>query len=349
MKFTVVSSVVVLSLLTTTAALAADPATPMERGTRTTVVASADDGAGAAAPIVVDTPSPSEPAPPTGKPVREPYAAPIQLRGVNTSNSVKIDTTVAPFTDPKTKDAQIESISFVSASARLSDRFGVTTRIGAVRNDHAATSGGGRDSTTGLTNLGFGGIFAQPLGPFFRFAANAGVSLPTAAGGGNTPSATMAATMKAAAYARGSMDNSSFAPNDLGFSAGADLAFTRRELTVQAELTAIPSVRVQGEQKQVDKSKLNTTSGLFVGYFVVPRRLSLGAEGHYQRYLSTPDAVAKDSSLRDNLTAGGGVRGYFDISRDINVRPGLSYCGGVVGPSADRGYHMVQVDMAVQF
>ena len=347
MNFSVVSSVVVLSLLASTAAFAADPATPMERGARS--ITSVDDTAGSPAPIVVDTFSPPEPAVPSGKPAREPYAGPIQLRGVNTGNSIKTDTTVAPFTDPRTKDGQIETISFVSASARLSDRFGLTTRIGAVRNDHAAASGGGRDSTTGLTNLGVGGIFAQPLGPFFRFAANAGVSVPTAAGGGNTPSATMAATMKAASYARGSMDNSSFAPNDLGFSAGADLAFTRRQLTVQAEVTAIPSVRVQGEQKQVDKSKLNATSGLFVGYFVIPRRLSLGAEGHYQRYLSTPDAVAKDSSLRDNLTAGGGVRGYFDVSDDVKVRPRVSYFEGISGPSADRGYHMVQVDMAVQF
>jgi hypothetical protein len=268
---------------------------------------------------------------------------------VNPSNVIRLDTTVAPFTDPKTGDGQVETISFLSASARLSPSFGLTTRAGIVRNDHAASAGGGRESTTGFTNVSVGGLYAKKLGQYFRFASNVGVSIPVAMGGGDNPSAAASSMMKAATYARGSMDNGFFNGNDLGFPFGADLAYTRRGFTAQVEVSVIPNVRVRGEQKQADSSKVNSTSGLAVGYFVVPRRLSLGVEAHYQRFLSTPDAVAKDESLRANLTASGGVRTYFNITETVKFRPGLAYCAGVVGPSADRGYRMVQADMAVQF
>ncbi len=79
------------------------------------------------------------------------------------------------------------------------------------------------------------------------------------------------------------------------------------------------------------------------------RELSLGAELRYQRYLSTPAAVAKDSSTRDNLSFAIGPRINIDLTETVFVRPAITYGRGLHGPVEVQSFNMVQLDVPVSF
>ena len=64
---------------------------------------------------------------------------------------------------------------------------------------------------------------------------------------------------------------------------------------------------------------------------------------------STPDAVAKDESLRSNLSASAGVRTYFKVASNGMFGPAVSIGTGLAGAITGRGYSMVQVDIPVVF
>jgi hypothetical protein len=119
-------------------------------------------------------------------------------------------------------------------------------------------------------------------------------------------------------------------------------------MTAQVDATVIPSVRVKGASAQSDNSKVNSTSGLFLGYLFV-REVSIGAELRYQRFLTTPAAVVKDPSARDNLTMAIGPRFHFEIADGAWVRPGISYGRGLRGPSEQQSFQMVQLDVPFSF
>jgi hypothetical protein len=281
------------------------------------------------------------------KPAPEPYVLPFQLRGVRPVTALRLDTTVAPFTDPKTHLGQTETVSFFSASGRVSDSVALSARFGVVRNDHPNPASS--IAANGVTNVALGAMYGTKVARYLNLSASTGVVLPVGSGGGNSPDLDRAAAMKAGALARAGMDNGMFGVNELHIPLGLDAAYVRRGFTAQVEISLYTSVRARGEQRSPDKSKANATSGLFVGYFIVPRRFSVGAELRYQRFLSTPDAVAKDPSQRDNLTAGGGVRGHFQLASNVDFRPGLSYGAGLAGVAADRHYQMVGIDLPVVF
>lgn len=280
-------------------------------------------------------------------PATEPYVSPFLLRGVGAGNALQLDTTVAPYTDSKTKLGQTATVSLFSVSARVASELALNVKFGVVRNDHPSAPSS--TASTGATNLAFGGMWGTTIADYWRVSASACIAAPIGAGGGSRPDVDNAAAMKAAVLARGGMDNTMFAVNDVPIPLGLDVAYVRRGFTAQVELTVAPMVRARGAQSSPDRSKVNATSGLFFGYFLVPRQFSVGAELRYQRYLSTPDAVAKDSSLRDNLTTGGGVRGYFELASNVSFRPGLSYGTGLEGAVADRHFQMVQVDLPIAF
>lgn len=301
------------------------------------------DGFGALAPPTADAPKPA-PSSRQGAPQEQAVTA-FQVRGTAPGNQVRLDTTVAPFYNPKTTAGSVETVSMLSASLRLARPFAIQARFGVVHVDPISSG----SAASGITNATIGGQFGTRFARYFRAAASFGLGLPVGSGAGNSPNPDVAAAMKSASLARACMDNTMFTPNDMGFPVGADLAFVKGRFTAQMELNLIPSVRVQGSGKSPDASKLNFTSALFAGWFVVPERLSVGAELKNQAFVSTPVAVQKDASQRDNLSASGGVRVYLPVTPTVQMRPGISYGAGLYGPIADAHYQMVQVDVPVTF
>jgi hypothetical protein len=270
------------------------------------------------------------------------YVGPFQLRSVIPKTGVRLDTTLAPYTF-KGVTAQ-EIVLLVSGSLRVSRTLALQVRWGA--DDNRVSSGDA--SRTGILNPTVGVLWGIPIGRDFRFAASTWVGIPLATGGGNGADPNDIALQKEGILARSAMDNTSFAMNDVGFPTGISFAYIAGGFTGQIDSTVIPSFRVKGEQLQPDRSKVNSTHGLFLGYFVIPE-LSLGAELRYQRYLTTPDAVAKDPSTRDNLTAAAGFRLHIELSQGAWARPGLSYGRGLRGPVEQQSFQMVQLDIPVSF
>jgi hypothetical protein len=104
-----------------------------------------------------------------------------------------------------------------------------------------------------------------------------------------------------------------------------------------------------------DKSKTNFTTGLHVGYFIIPM-LSLGGEIRHQRWLSTPKAVEKDEAdggadlgIRDTTTFAVGPRFHFKLSDSVWFRPGVAFAMPLDKPMSKSDYKMVQLDLPVAF
>jgi hypothetical protein len=297
-------------------------------------------------------PSPTAPAPQafwptdleleTPRPKAPPYTAPFQLRGIIPKSGVRIDTILGLYRSPSSSNAQV-TVMLLSGQWRVAEPIALQFRWGIDSNQT------GNDTTrTGIANPTVGALIGVPVGRDFRFAMSIAVGAPVATGGGDFPDPNEAALQRQGALARSAMDNVSFAVNDVGFPSGFSFAYIRSGVTAQVDATVIPSVRVKGASSQTDTSKVNSTYGFFLGYLPV-REVSVGVELRYQRFLTTPAAVERDPSTRDNLTFAIGPRFHFEVADGTWVRPGVSYGRGLRGPTEQQSFQMVQLDVPFSF
>jgi hypothetical protein len=191
--------------------------------------------------------------------------------------------------------------------------------------------------------------YGQKLATNFRFAAMAASGLPIGMGGDKKRAMdeVASATFRGVA-ARSAMDNAMFAVNYFSLIAGADLAYVANRLTVQAEVTLLQLLRVHNPAIDGDTKRTNFTTGLHLGYFLLPG-LSLGGELRYQRWLSTPAAVTATPAARDTVTFAVGPRFHFKVSNTTWLRPGISYSRATDAPLSDASYNIVQIDVPMSF
>ncbi|MBX3158097.1 MAG: hypothetical protein KF773_19165 [Deltaproteobacteria bacterium] len=277
--------------------------------------------------IFVASPAHAEPAPP--------YAPPFQLRPAVAASVLRADTSAALYEEGQT------IVTSLIASYKLSPTVVPFARFAVLHDEPAMGT-----AATGTSNALAGLQWAPRIGRRWRASVIGAVTAPIGTGGGNAPDAGKAAANRAAIAARSSLDNTMFSPNDVALIAGASAAYVDRGLTLQAEVTVFELARVRGADVQPDRYKTNATSGLFAGYFL-GAHVSLGAELRYQRYLSTPAFVANDAThtLRDQLTAAGGVRTHWQLASRRWLRPGVSYARALDAPMTSRSYQIVQIDL----
>jgi hypothetical protein len=267
---------------------------------------------------------------------------PFQLRSVSPRSGARIDTIVAPYRYADM--SALETVVFLSGQLRLQQHFFLTARWGFDDN----RVGNGDRNRTGIVNPAIGVTLAFPIGPAFRFAAATAISLPLATGGGSGSDVDGIFLQRQGALARSAMDNAAFAFNDLGFPTGLSLAFVQRGFTAQLDGTIIASGRVKGPGTEGDAAKVNSTLGVFLGYFVIPE-VSLGVELRYQYYLLPTALVDQDPSARDNLTVGAGGRIEIEVSDSTRLRPGICLSTGLSGYVEQQSFHMIQFDVPISF
>jgi hypothetical protein len=271
-----------------------------------------------------------------------PYSLPWQLRPTAAANVVRLDNAIAFNTLPD-GSSQTTVPTLLLASYKLTPNFAPLVRWGAVYR-----TGGAVDGAVAWTNPVIGGTWALPLSDELRLGLFLGLTVPIGSGGGNTPDPEAAAAIRSGVLARSSMDNAMFAVNDFTVFPGVGLSWVSNGFTAQVEATVLQLTRVRGEEAQADASRTNFTSGVHLGYFFVPE-LSVGAELRYQRWLSTPVAVADNAALRDTLTAAAGVRGHFKLGEKTWFRPGIAYARGLDDPMSAQDYSVLQVDLVLAY
>jgi hypothetical protein len=194
-----------------------------------------------------------------------------------------------------------------------------------------------------FANPAVGAAYARRIPLGFRVHAALFLALPVGMGGGDTPNPAEAAVRGKAILARAAMENSIYAPNDFATIPGVGIAYVDHGWTVQAEATLFILARVRGAAAQPEAAKVNFTTGLFVGYFLVPKALSLGLELRYQRWFLGPPSVDKAPATIDNLSLAGGVRFHVPIGKGW-LRCGLAYGGPLDAPMSDAHYNSLQFD-----
>lgn len=279
-------------------------------------------------------PAASEPTPAQKKAV---YSLPFVMRPMAPPDVVRIDFPYAA------QDAQTTIPMALTAGAKVLPDLGIYGKIALV---HNAPDVG--DSATVFSNPLLFALYSPQIAPKLRLPVFAGVALPIGAGGGDNPDKASRAAVSSGVYARQAMDNALFATNYLTPTVGIGLGWVDHGVTLQVEAQLLQLFRVRGSAVDSDTTRTNFTSGFTVGYSIV-RIVNVNAELHYQRWLSTPVPVQKDSAYRDQFTAGGGVRVNVPLNDNILARPGIGYFQGLDAPMTTLGYHIVMLDVPVLF
>lgn len=277
-----------------------------------------------------------DPAPPA------PYSLPWSLRPAAVADVIRWDTVLADFEDASGTGGDTV-VSGLIWGAKVNDRVGTLVRAALVRND--PPSG---DSAAAFANPVVGGSYLMKPAQDVRVLLFLGLAIPAGQGAGNDPPAAKSAAVRSGVLARSAMDNAMYAVNDVVLFPGVDVAWVKGGFTLQYEATLLQLKRVRGEKAQPDEDKTNFTTGLHFGYFV-GKRVSLGADLRYQRWLSTPAAVEANGSLRDNLSICAGPRFHVELRQKRWLRPGISYAVGLDGAIEDLDYRIVQVDLPLYF
>jgi hypothetical protein len=278
----------------------------------------------------------------TPAPPPAPYSLPWQLRPAMAVNVVRSDTTLAFYEDAASNGGSTVA-STLLASYRVTPAIAPLLRLAFVQN--SPPTGG---AALSIVNPIVGGVYAIKPIPPLRLAFFLGFALPFGQGGGNSPDPDRASATRSGVLARSAMDNALFAVNDLVVIPGVDAAWVAGGFTVQLEMTLLQLTRVRGADAQPDASRTNFTSGVHVGYFLLPE-LSLGAELRHQRWLSTPAAVERDASLRDTTTFAVGPRAHIQLAEKLWLRPGIAYARGLDQPMTRSHYNIVQFDLPFVF
>jgi hypothetical protein len=288
---------------------------------------------------------PPSPAPAaTAKPaVPSPYVTPWLLRSMVAVDVARWDNSLAIYENP----AGLIGATYVSVFSggyKIPRTGGPTegVQLGA-RLTVAYDSPPNQPSAAIFANPALGAAYARRIPKGFRIHTSLVLALPVGMGGGDTPNPAEAAVRAKAILARAAMESSIYAVNDLTVIPGVGLAYVDHGWTVQAEATLFILGRVRGERAQPEEVKVNFTTGLFVGYYVVPKALSLGLELRYQRWFLGPNSVEKAPETIDNLSMAGGVRFHVPIGNGW-LRCGLAYGGGLDAPLTDAHYHHLQFD-----
>ncbi len=280
-----------------------------------------------------DTPSTAV-AVPEATPAKNAFSLAFAVRPSAPPNLIRVD---SAFLMDKT---QTTAVPTLTAGVKVVRDLGVYFR-GAV----VANAPEGQKQRSGVSNPALFALYSPEIAPKLRLPFVLALAVPLGEGGGDAPDPDPRAALATGVYARQAMDNALFAPNYYTTAFGAGLTRVDRGVTLQVEATVFQLFRGRGAAMDAERTRTNMTSGVNVGY-ALNDLVNLNLEAHYQRWLSTPGVVQKDSAFRDQLTMGGGIR--FTIVQDAAVlRPGIGYFRGIDAPMSRNASHIVQIDLPI--
>ena len=289
-----------------------------------------------AAEAAAEPTAPAKPKPP-------PYSLPWQLRPVAPGNVVRLDSSYGFYKNPATDKSGSALATTLLGSYKIIPDLALIARVGLVSNSAPDPAPGG----TAIMNPVVASLYGIKLSPSLKLGLFLGLTVPVGSGGGNNPDKGKQAALGAGIATRSAFDNAMFAVDYFTVFPGVDLAFVQSGLTVQAEATLFKLTKVRGPDAE-DDSRVNFTTGLHVGYFLLPA-LSIGAELRHQRWLSTPTSVKASSAARDTTTVAIGPRFHFKLSESTWFRPGISLTLPVDDPLKKAEYKIVQLDLPISF
>ncbi len=241
------------------------------------------------------------------------------------------------------QDGSSVQLNVITAGYKLTADAGVFARAALVR-----LAPEGKDAKMAISNPAIGAVFAPEIAPKTRLAAVAGLALPLGGGGGNSRDDAVYGAVGAGIYGRQGMDNALFGVNYLTPFVGAGVSYIDKGFTAQVDLTVLQLFRARGADKEVDEKRTNSTAAIHIGYRIIPL-LTVSAELHHQRWLSTPVAVEKDENKRSQTTVGGGVRLNLPVANTHVFRPGVAYFMGLDDPMASAKAKIILIDVPFVF
>jgi len=305
-----------------------------------------------------DTPTPAEP--PDAKPKPPPYSLPSQLRPVAPGNVVRSDTAIAFYESPVNGESGSTVASMLLASYKVIPELAPMVRVGMVSNSPPGATAPAADPDSGFNfiNPVVGATYGPNIGKSVKLGLFLGMTIPVGMGGGDTPEPGNALANTAGMAARSAMDNAMFAVNYFTVFPGVGFAFVESGFTAQVEVTVLQLFKTRGPDT-LDESNTNLTTGVHLGYFVLPM-LSVGGEVRHQRWISTPAGIKEgggmpprtadqESTLRDTTTFAVGPRFHIKLNDKMWLRPGIAFAMPIDKPLSDAKYRVAQLDVPLAF
>ena len=219
-----------------------------------------------------------------------------------------------------------------AGSYKFKDNFAALLRLGTASNSPPAGAASGVTTTNPILGVAYSPVVDLDLRAQLFF----GLALPLGSGSGNSPDAGVKAANGSGALARAAMDNAAFAVNYFTVIAGADLAYLKKDWTLQVESTLFQLLRNSGENVDRDAVRTNLTAGFELGYAFQPL-VSMIGELHYHRWLNNDTVFSMVAPTVENLSLAIGPRFSFKMD-DVTFKPGISYERGLVGPVVSGGF-----------
>lgn len=265
-----------------------------------------------------------------------PASLPWALRPISLPNVLRLDTAAAA------SDEGTVLASVLTAGVRVTPTLGLLGKVPLIQ------SVAGEQTGTVIGNPLLGALYSPRITDSTKIGLFLGFAVPIGMGGGDGADPHAQRIMRLGIPARSAMDNALFAVNYLTKGVGVSVAYVGHGLTAQLESTVFMLFRARGEGVDREPSRTNLTAGAHAGYAVFPW-LTPSVEARYQRWLSTPAAVAKDEARRDTLTVAFGLRGTWQVSERVVARPGVSYAEPLDLPLSGAAYRVVQLDLPIVF
>ncbi len=248
------------------------------------------------------------------------HAIPFQLRALNHTDNVRLDSINAPYTDDTKRAGGFNTTSILSGAKVFND-FAVILKVGGTWNTPPNQAG-----ASACFNPLIAGSYLMPL-KHIKMQLFLGLTAPF--GSGNTLALT------SSNLARSAMDNAMTAVNTYAIMPGVDLVFTTKSWTFQWETTLIQQTRARGIMDPPVST--HTTSGISTGY-ALNEKFSLQAEILYQHWLTTKTS--------DNLSFIAGPRAALKIDHII-LRPAIGYMQSII--TSTGTFKALMIDIPVYF
>ena len=268
------------------------------------------------------------------------YSLPFQLRPVAVSNTLRLDTSFATWNDASRTGSTL--VTGFIGSWKVAEKTALLGRVSFI--DNHPKAGGSERSARVVSNPLFGFTRATTQAGGGRLAFFGAATIPIGGGGGDSASAAQTSALSRAIATRSAMDNALFAVNYATLIGGASVATVKPRGTLQAEATLLQLFRVRGPSVQ-DGTRTNFTAGIHAG-LAVGRRLTIGSELRYQRWLSDAAPARTSPRARETLTFAIGPRFHLKAGKRA-VRPGFSFSLPLDHPLSGQKYRIWQVDIPV--
>ena len=212
----------------------------------------------------------------------------------------------------------------------------------------ASASSFSGDSGVAFANPVLGGAMTLPSYGALESSASLSVALPVGTGGADDSTR----GVRQAAQRGTALGGRPFDVDYISFSLSGDSTYRSGIASVQVRAAITPALLLRGVRETRDFSKVSLFTALRLGVSTTNTKdnaLTVFAEGRVFAWITTPADVARDSTQREELYGGGGLRLAMRVNATSELVATAAYFRAADAPLANIGFSVGELDIGLTF